>query len=366
MRTELTDEELETYSRQIVLADIGYDGQLKLRNARVCLVGVGGLGSPVALKLVGMGVGFLRVVDRDIVSRSDLHRQYLYDVDAIGMPKVEVLFQKLSRLNPDVTLDPVPESLNSINAEELLAGMDVIIDGLDRPEPRYIVNRTCNRLKIPYVFGAAIEAFGNVSTILPGQTFCLECFMSGLQDEDLPACGVVGVHPSVLGIISSVQVSEAVRVLTGRPPKLFNKLLYVDLREFEFNILDIPMLESCKVCGTKPDGAPQKIKDRFFEETCARDGRRNFVVSPKKRLDIDMTRLATMIEKQGMEIKTSGRLGITFEKSDKITACILKSGIMIAQTPPQLEDNFKTEVFEIYKSILLDGLRLSKDILPEV
>jgi adenylyltransferase/sulfurtransferase len=279
---------------------------------------------------------------------------------------VEVLFQKLSRLNPDVTIDPVPESLNSINAEELLAGMDVIIDGLDRPEPRYIVNRTCNRLKIPYVFGAAIEAFGNVSTIIPNQTFCLECFMSGLQDEDLPACGVVGVHPSVLGIVSSVQVSEAVRVLTGRDPKLFNKLLYVDLREFEFNILDIPMLISCRVCGTKPDGAPQKVKDRFFEETCARDGRRNFVISPKKRLDIDMNQLAAMIKKQGMGIKTSGRLGITFEKSDKITACILKSGIMIAQTPPRLEDHFKTEVFEIYRSILVDGLGVSKNILPEV
>jgi len=366
MYKELTDEELETYSRQIVLADIGYDGQLKLKNARVCLVGVGGLGSPVALKLVGMGIGFLRVVDRDIVSRSDLHRQYLYDVDSIGMPKVEVLFQKLSRLNPDVTLDPVPESLNSINAEELLTGMDVIIDGLDRPEPRYIVNRTCNKLKIPYIFGAAIEAFGNVSTILPGQTFCLECFMPGLQDEDLPACGVVGVHPAVLGIVSSVQVFETVRVLTGRQPKLYNKLMYVDLREFEFNILDIPMLESCKVCGIKPDGAPQSVEDRFFEETCARDGRRNFVISPKKRLDIDMHQLATMIEKQGMGIKISGRLGITFEKSDTITACILKGGIMIAQTPPRLEDDFKTEVFEIYRSILVDGLGLSKDILPEV
>jgi len=362
---ELTDEELETYSRQIVLADIGYDGQLKLRNARVCLVGVGGLGSPVALKLVGMGIGFLRVVDRDIVSRSDLHRQYIYDVDSIGMPKVEVLLQKLNRLNPDVTIDPVPESLSSINAEELFADMDVVIDGLDRPEPRYVVNRACNKLKIPYVFGAAIEVFGNVSTILPGQTFCLECFMSGLQDEDLPACGVVGVHPSVLGIVSSVQVSEAVRVLTGREPKLFNKLLYVDLREFEFNILDIPMLESCKVCGTKPDGAPQEVKDRFFEETCARDGRRNFVISPKKRLDIDMKRLAATIEKQGLGIKTSGRLGIAFERSGKITACILKSGTMIAQTPPRFEDHLKTEVFEIYKSILLNGMGLPKDILPD-
>ena len=365
MQKELTDEELETYSRQIVLADIGYDGQVKLKNASVCLVGVGGLGSPVALKLVGMGIGFLRVVDRDIVSRSDLHRQHIYDADSIGRPKVEVLHQKLSRLNPDVTIDPVPESLNSINAEELFAGMNVIIDGLDRPEPRYIVNRACNRLKIPYIFGAAIEAFGNVSTILPGQTFCLECFMSGLQDDDLPACGVVGVHPSILGIVSSVQVSEAVRVLTDREPKLYNKLLYVDLREFEFNILDIPMLDSCKVCGTEPEGAPPAVQDKFFEETCARDGRRNFVISPNQRVDIEMNRLATVIEKQGMGLKTLGRLGITFEKSDKITACILKSGIMIAQTPPRLEENFKAEVIEIYKTILLDGLGFSKNVLPE-
>ena len=208
MPKKLTNKELETYARQIVLADIGYEGQLKLRNAKACLIGVGGLGSPIATQLVGMGIGYLRIVDRDIVSRSDLHRQHLYDADCVGMPKVEIAQQKLGKLNPDVKLDPIPESLNSINAKELIGGMDVIIDGLDRPEPRYLVNRTCNRLKIPYVFGAAIEAFGNVSTLLPGQTFCLECFMPGLKDEDLPVCAVVGVHPSVIGMVSSVQVSS--------------------------------------------------------------------------------------------------------------------------------------------------------------
>lgn len=366
MRKELTDEELDIYSRQIVLADIGYDGQLKLRNAKVCLVGVGGLGSPVALKLAGMGVGYLRMVDRDIASRSDLHRQHLYDAESIGLPKVEVAYQKLSRLNPDVNLDPVPESLNSVNAEQLLKGMDVVIDGLDRPEPRYILNRICNKLKIPYIFGAAIEAFGNVSTILPGQTFCLECFMAGLKDEDLPVCGVVGVHPSVLGIVSSVQVSEAVRVLIGQTPALYNKLLYVDLREFEFNVLDIPKIDTCKVCGTKPTGAPDDVADIFFEETCARDGRRNFVISPRERLDIDFKQLKAAIKKIGAQIKNTGKLGITFKKSDRLTACILKSGIMIAQTPPRMEDDFKNEVLGIYRTILVDGLGLSKDILPDV
>jgi molybdopterin/thiamine biosynthesis adenylyltransferase len=364
MQKELTDQELDTYARQIVLADIGYDGQLKLRNAKVCLIGVGGLGSPAALKLVGMGIGYLRFVDRDIVSRSDLHRQHLYDTESIGMPKVEVAFDKLSRLNPDVFLDPVPESLNSMNAEDLISGMDVVIDGLDRPEPRYIVNRVCNKLKIPYVFGAAIEAFGNVSTILPGQTFCLECFMPGLKDEDLPVCGLVGVHPSVIGIVSAVQVSEAVRVLIGQRPKLYNKLLYVDLRAFEFNILDIPSLESCRVCGTKPDGEPTVVEDRFLEETCARDGRRNFVLSPAKRIDLDMVKLNTLVKDRGLQLKSAGRLGITFKKSEQLTACILKSGIMLAQTPPQMDSSYKDEVIATYRSILVEGMGLSEDILP--
>jgi len=366
MVKELTDEELEVYSRQVVLADIGYDGQLKLRNAKVCLIGVGGLGTPVALKLVGMGIGYLRIVDRDVVSRSDLHRQFLYDAESVGLPKVEVAQQKLSRLNPDVKLDPIPESLNSINAEKLISGMDLVIDGLDRPEPRYIVNRTCNRLKVPYIFGAAIEAFGNVSTLLPGQTFCLECFMPGIKDEDLPVCGVVGVHPSVLGIVSSIQVFEAVRVLMGQEPKLFNKLLYVDLREFEFNVLDIRAIESCRVCGTRPSGPPEEVRDKLFEETCARDGRRNFVLSPTERIEIDLKKLNGILKDKGFKVKNSGRFGISFEPSQDLNSCILKSGIMITQTPPSIAEDKKDEIFEIYRSLIIEGLGFPASILPEV
>jgi molybdopterin/thiamine biosynthesis adenylyltransferase len=366
MPKKLTEKELETYSRQIVLADIGYDGQLKLRNSKACLIGIGGLGSPVATQLVAMGLGTLRFVDRDIVSRSDLHRQHLYDAASVGMPKVEIAQQKLSKLNPDVKLDPIAESLNSINAEELLSGMDVVIDGLDRPEPRYLLNRTCNKLKIPYVFGAAIEAFGNVSTLLPGQTFCLECFMPGLRDEDLPVCGVVGVHPSVLGIVSSLQVSEAVRLLIGQQPKLLNKLFYIDLREFEFNILELKAVDTCRVCGDHPDGAPDPIKDRLFEETCARDGRRNFVVSPKQRLNISLKKLGTVLKRKNFTIQSAGQFGSTFCPGGKIQACILKSGIMIAQTPPEMQEGIKGKVFEIYRSIMIDGLGFSPDTLPDI
>lgn len=366
MAKQLSEKELETYSRQIVLADIGYEGQLKLRNSKACLIGVGGLGSPIATQLVGMGIGYLRIVDRDIVSRSDLHRQHLYDADCVGLPKVEVAHQKLSRLNPDVTIEALPESLNSFNAEDIISGMDVVLDGLDRPEPRYLVNRTCNQLNIPYVFGAAIEAFGNASTLLPGQTFCLECFMPGLKDEDLPVCGVVGVHPSVIGMVSSVQVSEAVRLIIGQKPKLFNKLLYIDLREFEFNVLEMQAVENCRVCGINSEGPPQEIAERLFEEACARDGRRNFVLSPNRRIDIDLTMLEKVLKKNRSTIQSAGRLGITFNLSEDIRACLLKSGIMIAQTPPDTKADSKEKVFEIYRSIMINGLGFPQKILPAI
>lgn len=366
MISQLSDSDLDTYARQIVLADIGYDGQLALRNSGVCLVGVGGLGSPAALKLAGMGVGRLRLVDRDIVSRSDLHRQYLYDAEAVGRPKVEVAAEKLKRLNPDVTLEPVAESLNSNNVADLFSGVDLVVDGLDRPEPRYLVNRTCREMNLPYVFGAAVSTYGNASTFVPGKSLCLECFMSGIGDDDLPSCGIVGVHPAVLGIVAAVQVSEAVRVLTGRKPALLGKILYVDLSELSFNLLDVPAERECTVCGELSSRKPFQVKDRFFEETCARDGRRNFIITPKQRIRIELTELAPVIEKTGAKIKFVGEKGITFTYLEDLTACVLDSGTLIAQTPPHMEKGYQAGVFSIYRKLMVDGLSLPPDLIPEV
>jgi adenylyltransferase/sulfurtransferase len=364
MAQELLDTELETYARQVVLEDIGYDGQLKLRNAKACIVGMGGLGSSIAPILVGMGIGYVRIVDRDIVSRSDLHRQHLYDRDSIGKPKVEVALQKLNSLNPDVTVDPFPESLNSTNVHALISGVDVVLDGLDSPETRYLINRTCNELNIPYIFGAAIEALGNVSTIIPRKTLCLECFMAGLKDDDLPKCGVVGVHPSVLGIVTAVQASEAVRIIIGQEPKLLNKLLYIDLGGMNFHTMTLASLEDCPICSVSTNGSPQPLVDKLFEETCARDGRRNFIISPKKRIEINLEKLRSVLNDKGFRVKTDGVFGITFDQHDDLTISILKSGTMIVQVPPNLRDHPKEEVLETYESILVDGLGLSKAILP--
>lgn len=364
-KNELTDAELETYARQIVLEDIGYDGQLRLRNARACIVGMGGLGTLLSLKLVGMGIGYLRMVDRDIVSRSDLHRQHLYDVDSVGQPKVEVALRKLGRLNPDVELDACPESLNSLNAKDLIGDMDVVLDGLDRPEPRYIVNRTCHSLKVPYVFGAAIQTLGNTTTIVPGKTLCLECFMPGLTEDDLPKCGVVGVHPSSLGIVTAVQAYEAARVVMGKEPMLMNKLLYIDLGDMKFNTLKLKARAECAVCGTSPKASPEPIKDKFYEETCARDGRRNFVITPRHRVEIDLGKAEQIINQKGFTVKSHGNLGLTFVQPRDVVTSILKSGTMIVQTPPNLTEDYREEALGTYWGILVEGLGLSPGILPD-
>jgi adenylyltransferase/sulfurtransferase len=190
--------------------------------------------------------------------------------------------------------------------------------------------------------------------------------MPDLKNEDIPSCGVVGVHPSIVGMVASVQVAEAVRVLTGREPKLINKLLYVDLQELEFNFLDVPRLESCNVCGKKPAGKPGEVTDRWVEESCARDGRRTFSLSLKKRLEVNLNKVVHVIEESGLHVRSAGKLGIAFENKKGINACILKSGIMVAQTPPQQDDDITGEVFTLYRSIMVEGLGLPEDILPDM
>ena len=293
---ELSDEELQYYSRQIVMIDMGYNAQLKLKGSKVCLVGVGGLGSPASMQLAAMGVGFLRIVDRDFVELTNLHRQHLYGVDDVGVPKVEAAAKRLRRLNPYITVEPLPLSVNETTAEDLVRGMDVVVDGLDSMAARYAINRACIKLGVPYVFGAAITTNGNVSTIVPGETACLECFYGGLDDKKLPKCGVVGVHPSLVNIIASLEVSEAIKILTGRQPHLANKLLHFDLDEIEFNEINLQKVESCPVCGAHPSGSPKLLKQELVEEICGRKGKKVFVIAPEKSMDINLAEVKNYLK----------------------------------------------------------------------
>ncbi len=330
-KPELTEEDLYTYSRQIVLKEIGYEGQKNLRNARVCVVGLGGLGSPAVLQLAAMGVGYLRIVDRDIVERSNLQRQYLYDTTQLGLPKVEAAMLKLEKLNPDVELDPQPRSVDQSNVDGIVKGMDVVVDGLDRIRPRYAVNKACVEQGIPYVFGAAIETFGSVSTIIPGKTACFECFYSGIDDGLLPTCSVVGVHPSVTSIISSMEVSEAVRIIVDSKPRLAGTLLFFNLSSLEIDLINLERREDCEVCAENHIKVQSPREGISIEEVCSRGGRRTFVVMPKEDQDLDLSTIRKKIERNIGIPSRQTRLSLTLSLKSGTQVRLIQSGICIIE-----------------------------------
>jgi molybdopterin-synthase adenylyltransferase len=208
--------------------------------------------------------------------------------------------------------------------------MDVVVDGLDSMAARYAINRACITVGVPYVFGAAITTTGNLSTIVPGQTSCLECFYGSLDDKKLPKCGVVGVHPSLVNIIASLEVSEAIRILTGKQPRLVNKLLHFDLDEMEFNEINLSKVESCPVCGSHPSGSPVPLEHELVEEVCGRNGKKAFIIVPEENLDINLLDLKIRLTKKGFNLQVEGKLGLTFNQKDA-KASVLKSGVTILE-----------------------------------
>ena len=207
--SDLSEKELDRFSRQVMLEQIGYDGQLKLKNSTVCVVGVGGLGNPITTRLAAMGVGKLRVVDRDVIELSNLHRQTMFDEDDVGQVKVEVAAKKLKKLNPEVEIEALPISVNDYTALDVIEGCDVVVDALDSVNARYSLNKACVEKNIPFVTGAAVGVTGQVFTVLPKKTACYHCLFPTLDEETMPTCSIEGVHPSILSVIGGLEVHEA-------------------------------------------------------------------------------------------------------------------------------------------------------------
>ncbi|MFB0558531.1 MAG: ThiF family adenylyltransferase [Candidatus Bathyarchaeia archaeon] len=326
----LSEEELEYYSRLIVLQDIGVSGQKKLKGAKVCVVGLGGLGSPVTIQLASLGVGHLRIVDRDVVETSNLQRQHLYGVDKVGYPKVEAAAERLRRLNPFINVEPLPMSLKPRNAERIIEGMGVVVDCLDSMAARYALNRACVKLEVPMVHGAVITHVGNATTIIPGETACLECFQGSVDDDALPTCATVGVHPSIISIVASIQVSEAIRLILGRPPNLANSLIFCDLEDLSFERIKLARVDTCPVCGSRPTSEPSPIMRESIEEICGRERRRVFVFAPDEDLNVELEALSGRLRGLGYDIDVEAGLGITFSMGP-VKGSVLKSGVTILE-----------------------------------
>ena len=327
---DFTEKEMDYYSRQMVLKEIGLEGQRRLRESKVCVVGAGGLGSPILTQLASMGVGTLRVVDRDIVELSNLQRQHLYGVHVVGVPKVEAAEIRLRELNPFIDVEPVPLSVTPGNAERIIAGADVVVDALDSMRARYALNRATQRLGIPFVHGAVIMQVGNATTIIPGETACLECFQGGIDDAGLPSCAVMGVHPSIIGLIASVQVSETVKLLLGEKPVLANRLLFADLSDLSLEKITLAKVETCPVCGSSPRGEPTPIGHISPEEICGREGNRVFIFSPEEDQKLNLEEVNRRLEANGCELTVRARMGTTFTRG-RVKGSILSSGVTIVE-----------------------------------
>ena len=344
--SDLSDNELDRFSRQVMLEQIGYQGQLKLKNAKVCVVGVGGLGNPITTRLAGMGVGKLRIVDRDVIELSNLHRQTMFNEDDVGQVKVEVAAKKLKKINPHVEIESLPVSVNDYTALDVVEGCDVVIDALDSVNARYSLNKACVEKNIPFVTGAAVGVTGQVFTVLPKKTACYFCMFPALDEDAMPTCSIQGVHPSILSVVGGVEVHEAVDVLIGKIPKSSEKFLSIDLENLEFSSVRTFRQEECSVCGT---GKKQEnpTEELILEELCGRNsGKRTFSITPTYEVNLNVDDMTVIAKDKGFLVENQGDLGISMRTNDLSVSFMKRGSAVVVGT------NNEEEAISLYKSFL--------------
>ena len=344
--SDLSEKELDRYSRQVMLQEIGYQGQLKLKQSRVCVVGVGGLGNPITTRLAAMGVGKIRIVDRDVIELSNLHRQTMFDEDDVGQVKVETAAKKLRKLNNDIIIEELPVSINDYTALDAVDGCDVVIDALDSVNARYSLNKACIEKKIPFVTGAAVGVTGQTFTIVPNESACYHCLFPALDEDSMPTCSIEGVHPSILSIIGGIEVSEAVKIITGKKPSLQDKVLHVDLENLIFNFTKVSRVEECSVCGSgkKQEKAKEEL---ILEELCGRNkGKRTFSITPTYFVDLNVDKITSVGKEKGFTVENLGDLGISL-RTNELSVSFMKrgSGVIVGAKTEE-------EAISLYKSLL--------------
>ena len=344
--SDLSEKELDRYSRQIMLEEIGYQGQLKLKQSKVCVVGVGGLGNPITTRLAAMGVGKIRIVDRDVIELSNLHRQTMFNEDDVGQVKVETAAKKLRKLNPDIIIEELPVSINDYTAFDAVDGCDVVIDALDSVNARYSLNKACIEKKIPFVTGAAVGVTGQSFTILPNESACYHCLFPALDEDSMPTCSIEGVHPSILSIIGGIEVSEAVKIITGKEPSLRDKVLHVDLENLIFNFTKVSKVEECSVCGS--GRKQEKISEELItEELCGRNkGKRTFSITPTYSVVLNVDQIKSIAKQKQFTVENLGELGLSL-RTDELSISFMKSGSAVIVGAKD-----ENESIALYKEIL--------------
>jgi len=252
MSLDFTSEQAERYSRHILLQDVGVEGQEKISNGRVLVIGAGGLGAPVLMYLAAAGVGRLGIVDGDTVDLSNLQRQIIHFTPDVGRAKVESAADKIRLINPDVEVVAHPEFLTADNAVQLISGYDFIIDGTDNFPVKFLINDACVMAGKPFSHGGILRFEGQTLTHLPG-TACYRCVFGGPPPPNaVPTCSQAGVLGAIAGMLGTIQAAEALKFLTGTGELLTDRLLTFDAKAMTFRTIHVRRHAHCPLCGEHP------------------------------------------------------------------------------------------------------------------
>lgn len=249
-----TNEQLERYSRHIILKEIGVKGQKKLMKAKVLIIGAGGLGAPAALYLAAAGVGTIGIADADDVDLSNLQRQVIHTTADIGKPKVESAAETMRAINPDVNVVTYQEFITSDNIMDIIKDYDFILDGTDNFPAKFLINDACVMAKKPFSHAGIIRFKGQLMTVVPGEGPCYRCVFKDPPPKDaVPTCKQAGVIGAMGGVIGSLQAMEAIKYITGVGELLVGYLLTYDALKMEFHKIKLPPRgEGCAVCSDHP------------------------------------------------------------------------------------------------------------------
>jgi molybdopterin/thiamine biosynthesis adenylyltransferase/rhodanese-related sulfurtransferase len=268
----LTKEQRMRYSRHTLLPEVGVEGQLKLLNSRVLLVGAGGLGSPAALYLAAAGIGTLGLVDDDEVDESNLQRQVIHTTERIGEPKTESARTSIEALNPDVDVIEHRTRLEADNIVEIIEGYDVIVDGADNFPTRYLLNDASVRLRKPVVSASILAFDGQISTFVPYEGPCYRCLYPTPPPAELaPSCGAAGVLGVMAGVMGLLQANEVIKLVAGIGEPLIGRLLLYDSLGTRFTELKVKRDPECPICGENAPEIPESEMGKFpdYDAFCA-------------------------------------------------------------------------------------------------
>lgn len=249
----LTDDQIERFSRHIMLKEVGGKGQERLFAGRVLIIGVGGLGSPVALYLAAAGVGTIGIADADAVELSNLQRQIIHNSSDIGRAKVISAKQKMLAMNPDITVNAYQERINAGNIKAVIEDYDFVIDATDNFASKFLINDACVLARKPFSHAGVLQFAGQTMTVTPYESACYRCVFASPPPEDVvPSCSRAGIMGVLPGVIGTIQATEAIKSLLGIGSILTDRLLTYDALQMKFREVVVRRSPRCQICGEKP------------------------------------------------------------------------------------------------------------------